>query len=254
MKKYSMCLPNFAKNENLSYILPTNTDDIYLVIAAGGQGTRMGGGTPKQFRDLNGMCIMEATIRAFLKPAMPNITRVALAVPEDRIKQVKSWKLDLPTQVIAGGTTRQESVYLALKALPNKSNAIVLIHDAVRPFPPIDPIKKAIEYLGSWDGSVLAEQSTDTIKRVDSTGQIVCTEPRNSIFRAQTPQVARLWLWQKAFEWAQSTGFRGTDDVSLLEALGKRIKIVISPASNFKLTTQDDWIRAQRECSNKHGA
>jgi 2-C-methyl-D-erythritol 4-phosphate cytidylyltransferase len=212
----------------------------------------MGGEIPKQFRDWGGMCVLEATIRAFLKPDMPNINRVVLTVPKDRIKQVNSWHLDLHTQVIAGGNTRQESVHLALKSLPNKPDAIVLIHDAVRPFPPCGPIQLAIESLANWDGAVLGEQSTDTLKRVNTTGQILCTEPRDIIFRAQTPQVARLWLWRKAFEWAQATGFQGTDDASLLEALGKRIKIIISPASNLKLTTQYDWLRAQQECLNKH--
>ena len=248
-----MCLLNFAKNKNLSHSLLVSTNDIYLVIAAGGRGTRMGGDTPKQFRDWGGMCLMEATTRAFLTPNMPNITRVALAVPRNRVEQVKSWSLGLPTQVIAGGSTRQESVHLALKSLPNIPNAIVLIHDAARPFPPSNPIAKAIEALTTWDGAILVEQSTDTLKRVDKIGQILCTEPRDNIFRAQTPQVARLKLWQKAFDWAQTTGFQGTDDASLLEALGKRIKIILSPTSNLKLTTQDDWIRARLEHSNKHG-
>ena len=209
----------------------------------------MGGETPKQFRDWGGISVLEATIRAFLRPNMPSIARIALAVPEDRLEQVNNWQFGLPMQAIAGGNTRQESVHLALKALPDIPNAVTLIHDAVRPFPPSDPIKKAIASLTTWDGAILGERSTDTLKRIDATGQILCTESRESIFRAQTPQVAKLWLWRKAFAWAQETGFQGTDDASLLEALGKRIRMVNSPASNLKLTTPEDWLRARQWCS-----
>lgn len=231
----------------MSHLLPANNNDIYLVIAAGGRGVRMGGGKiPKQFQDWNGMCLLETTIRAFLRPEMPNITRIALAVPEDHLEQVNNWNLGLPVQAVKSGNTRQESVHLALNVLPKITNAIVLIHDAVRPFPPIDPIKKAIESLATWDGAVLGEPSTDTLKRVDKYGQIVCTEPRENIFRAQTPQVARLWLWQEAFAWAQDKGFQGTDDVTLLETLGKRIKMITSPISNLKITTPEDWVRARQ--------
>lgn len=216
-------------------------DDIYLIIAAGGRGLRMGGNKPKQFRQLNGMPILEVTVRAFLKLDIPKITGIILAVPEDYVEQVSSWQFDLPTQVICGGKTRQESVHLAIDTLPDMPNAIVLIQDAVRPFPPSEPIKEAIKALDSWDGATLAEPSLDTIKRVDKNGQIIKTEPREEIFRSQTPQVARLKLWREAFAWAKLTGFQGTDDVSLLEAIDKKVKVVLAPPSNLKLTTTDHW-------------
>jgi 2-C-methyl-D-erythritol 4-phosphate cytidylyltransferase len=119
----------------------------------------------------------------------------------------------------------------------------VLIHDGVRPFPPAQPVHEALAALASFDGAVLGEPSTDTLKRVDAQGLILGTEPRDGIFRAQTPQVARLSLWREAFRWAAETGFQGTDDVSLLEAMGLRVKLVPAPPSNLKVTTPDDWDR-----------
>ena len=98
-----------------------------------------------------------------------------------------------------------------------------------------------------WDGAVLGKLSFDTLKRIDKNGQIIKTESREEIFMAQTPQVAKLQLWREAFTWAKSTGFQATDDVSLLEALGKMVTIIPSPSSNLKLTTPEDWDYAKQK-------
>lgn len=220
-----------------------STEPVYLVIAAGGRGLRMGGGVPKQFRDWGGIPLLQATVRAFLAPGMPALAGAALAVPGDRIAQVRAWPFPMPVWVVEGGTTRQESVALALAALPDHPDAAVMIHDGVRPFPPAGPVTEALQALEAWDGALLGEPSTDTLKRVDGTGRVLGTEPREGIFRAQTPQVARLGLWREAFARARAEGLQATDDAALLEALGKRVKLVLSPGSNLKLTTPGDWDR-----------
>ena len=222
---------------------PAGASGAYLLIAAGGRGVRMGGGVPKQFRDWGGRPLLEATVRAFLAPGMPALAGIVLAVPEDRLAQVRAWQLPVPFSVVVGGATRQESVALALAALPDAPRAAVLIHDAVRPFPPAEAVQAALAALETWDGALLGEPSTDTLKRVDDQGQVLGTEPREGIFRAQTPQVARLGLWRKALLQAEAAGFVGTDDVALLERLGCRVKLIPSPATNLKLTTQEDWER-----------
>jgi len=203
----------------------------------------MGGGIPKQFRDWGGMPLLRATVQAFLGPGMPSLAGIALSVPEDRIAEVQGWDFGLPTWVTAGGETRQDSVASALRLLPNVPDAPVMIHDAVRPFPPEDSILLALAALHDSDGSLLAEASTDTLKRVNDDGFVMATEPRENIFRAQTPQIARLSTWRRAFAWADGCGFLGTDDVSILEAMGLRVKVVPSSASNLKLTTPEDWYR-----------
>ena len=220
---------------------------VYLVIPAGGRGERMGGGMPKQFRDFGGKPLLKATIEAFLRPEMPPLAGISLAVLLDRMDEARSWAFGLPTWVVEGGISRQASVYSALSVLPDEPEATVLIHDAVRPFPPASPILAAIHALDTWDGALLGEASTDTLKRVDAQGRILETVPREAIFRAQTPQVARLGTWRRAFAWAVKTGFEATDDVALLEVLGWRVLMVPSPASNLKITTLEDWNRAT-EC------
>jgi len=203
----------------------------------------MGGGVPKQFRDWGGVPLLKATIEAFLGPGMPPLRAISLAVPADRIEDVMAWDFGVPLWVVEGGSTRQASVKQALDAAQMDEAVPVLIHDAVRPFPPAVPIQQALAALGEWDGAVLAEPSTDTLKRVDAQGLVLGTVPRAEIYRAQTPQVARLGVWKRAFEWALREGYEGTDDVSLLEALGLRVKLIPSPSSNLKLTTPEDWQR-----------
>ncbi len=211
------------------------------MLPAGGRGLRMGGGVPKQFRDWGGRPLLKATIEAFLAPGMPSLRGIALAVPPDHLDQVRGWSFGPPLWVVEGGETRQDSVSAALAAIPAGPDHLVMIHDAVRPFPPIAPIHEALQALDGCDGSLLGEISTDTLKRVEPDGLVIATEPRDAIFRAQTPQIARLSTWLKAFRWAKETGFTGTDDVSLLEAMGLRVKLVVSPGTNLKITLPEDW-------------
>lgn len=216
----------------------------YLVIPAGGRGLRMGGGLPKQFRDWDGRPLLQVTVEAFLAPGMPHLAGIALAVPEAHLEEARSWPFGVPCAVVPGGDTRQESVWVALRALPDQPLAPVMIHDAVRPFPPASPLWEALEALNRYDGVLLGEPSTDTLKRVDPLGRVLRTEPREEFFRAQTPQIARLGTWLQAFRAAEEAGFTGTDDVALLERLGLAVKLIPSPTSNLKLTTPEDWERA----------
>ena len=94
--------------------------NIYLVIPAGGRGERMGGGVPKQFRDFGGKPLLKATVEAFLKPGMPQLAGLALAVPPDRIHEAQSWSFGLPSWVVEGGASRQTSVLAALTTLPDE--------------------------------------------------------------------------------------------------------------------------------------
>ncbi len=217
----------------------------YLIIPAGGRGLRMGGGLPKQFRNWDGRPLLLATVEAFLAPGMPPLAGIALAVPDSHLDEARSWSIRVPCTVVLGGDTRQESVWAALRALPNQPLAPVMIHDAVRPFPPAAPLWEALEALNQFDGVLLGEPSTDTLKRVDPTGRVLRTEPREEFFRAQTPQIARMGTWLKAFQAAEEAGVTGTDDVSLLECLGLSVKLIQSPGSNLKLTTAEDWERAR---------
>jgi 2-C-methyl-D-erythritol 4-phosphate cytidylyltransferase len=193
--------------------------------------------------DFGGAPLLVATVRAFFAPGMPDIEGVALALPPERIAEALGWSFPAPHWCAVGGATRQESVAGALGLLPDAPDAVVLIHDAVRPFPPPGPTLEAVRLLGECDCALLAEASTDTLKRVDGGMNVLSTEPRERIYRAQTPQAARLKDWRAAMAWARERGVSATDDASLLEAMGKRVRVVPSPPSNWKLTVPEDLAR-----------
>ena len=231
---------------------------LYLVIPAGGSGIRMGNPVPKQFLDWGGEPLLMATINAFFKTDMPKIDGIAIALPPDKFTETSEWAFPVPHWCVKGGETRQESVNAAINILPDEPQAAVMIHDAVRPFPPASAVLEAIaaispdttnasvtssESRATWDGAVLAEVSTDTLKRVNSDLRVITTEPRELIYRAQTPQLALLSTWKTAFEWAIKNDFQGTDDVSILEAMGLNVRVIPSPPTNQKITTPEDWAR-----------
>jgi 2-C-methyl-D-erythritol 4-phosphate cytidylyltransferase len=218
----------------------------FLVVPAGGRGARMGPGMPKQFMDFGGEPLLKATVGAFFCPGMPEIEGIAIALPPEWpewMAEAEGWSFPAPHWCAAGGATRQESVAAALALLPDAPDAVVLIHDAARPFPPAGPTAEAVRLLGECDCAVLAEASTDTLKRVDSGMNVLATEPRERIYRAQTPQAARLRDWRAAVAWARERGLSATDDASLLEAMGKSVRVVPSPPSNWKLTVPEDLER-----------
>jgi 2-C-methyl-D-erythritol 4-phosphate cytidylyltransferase len=204
----------------------------------------MGAAVPKQFMDFGGAPLLKVTCDAFFGPGMPPIDGIALSLPRDRVDEVNGWRFPAPHWCAVGGETRQESVANALALLPlDDPDAIVMIHDAARPFPPAGPILEAIRCLDAFDCAILAETSTDTLKRVDKDLMVLGTEPRDSIYRAQTPQMARLAVLLGAVEWAKANAFAATDDASVLEAMGRSVRMVPSPPSNLKLTVPEDLVR-----------
>ncbi|MBI4913490.1 MAG: 2-C-methyl-D-erythritol 4-phosphate cytidylyltransferase [Acidobacteria bacterium] len=215
--------------------------EIFLVVPAGGRGLRLGGGVPKQFRDWGGRPLLLATLEAFFSPGMPPLDGIALAVPPEFVDLPPTWKLPVPLRVGPGGETRQDSVRAALELLPDRPEAAVMIHDAVRPFPPAQGVLEALEALGEWDGALLTEPSTDTLKQVDRSGRVLQTLHREGILRAQTPQVALLGTWREAFQQALTTGFQATDDSALLERFGFKVLAVPGAPSNRKITLPGDW-------------
>jgi 2-C-methyl-D-erythritol 4-phosphate cytidylyltransferase len=219
---------------------------LFLVVPGGGMGLRMGADVPKQFLDWGGTPLICATVNAFFAADMPKIDGIALALPPDRLDEAAKWAFPAPHWCTSGGATRQESVAAAIRLLPDAPQAVVMIHDAVRPFPPSQPIHEAIGALDAWDGSVLAEASMDTLKRIDDNFKIIATESREQIFRAQTPQMAKLSTWRNAFAWAVENDFTGTDDVSILEAMRLNVRLIPSPSSNRKLTVPEDLHIFQR--------
>ncbi len=219
---------------------------VAAVIPAAGVGTRFGGRTPKQFLRFGAMPILAATVCHFA--AHPAVRAVVVAAPGQHVARTRRLLAPFarqgPLAVVAGGRTRQDSVWLALQATPEDVE-IVLVHDAVRPLITrrlIDAVAAAAAETGA---AICALPITETIKRVR--GELVeATLDRSGLWAVQTPQAFRADLLREAHEKARRDGIVGTDDAMLVERLGHPVRVVRGLVENVKITTPEDLRRARR--------
>jgi 2-C-methyl-D-erythritol 4-phosphate cytidylyltransferase len=216
--------------------------DVGVLIAAAGQGARVGGSEPKQFRRIAGVPMLLRAMEPFL--AHPKVAQVVVALPEATVSNPPDWLsvgLDERVRLVAGGETRAHSVQAALGVLEATCRT-VLVHDAARPFVSAETIDAVIT-VAARSGALPAVPVSDTIKRGDEiTGLVVETIDRRGLWRAQTPQGCPRYLLEKAYETAGPSGvLEYTDESSLLEAAGFRVVLVPDTAGNFKVTTENDF-------------
>ncbi|WP_245983543.1 2-C-methyl-D-erythritol 4-phosphate cytidylyltransferase [Ammoniphilus oxalaticus] len=208
-----------------------------VIIAAAGQGTRMGASDKKQFISIQGKPVLFRSAQLFTQ--IPQIKEIVVVTNEEDIVRTEQMLADIaPLRVIAGGAERQQSVWYGLKVLKNVE--FVLIHDAARPFPSRKLIEKIMASAREEGGAVPAVPVKDTIKIVNGEGVVESTPPRQSLWAAQTPQAFRLSTILTAHQQAQDKGFVGTDDSMLMEWQGHRVVLVEGEYTNIKLTTPED--------------
>lgn len=146
--------------------------------------------------------------------------------------------------VVTGGAERQDSVYYGLSALPSGTSQVV-IHDGARPLLTEEDLVKVIEASYRCGAATLAVPVKDTVKMADTDGWVKETLARELLWLIQTPQVFEYGLIVEAYEKARATGFTATDDASLVEAVGERVKLVKGSYSNIKITTPEDLLFAE---------
>ncbi|GKU84921.1 2-C-methyl-D-erythritol 4-phosphate cytidylyltransferase [Niallia sp. NCCP-28] len=215
-----------------------------VIIPAAGQGKRMQAGKNKLFLTIDDSPIFIHTLQVFEQDS--DCTRIWLVINPEEKQQMQEWIAKFDIQKIAGlvdgGIERQYSIYNAMKLLGN--NGIVLVHDAARPFINKNQIKQLIEVAKENGAAVLAVPIKDTVKKV-SGGIVEATVDRSSLWAIQTPQAFRISILKEAYEQALQDDFFGTDDASLVERLGKEVKIVLGDYDNIKLTTPEDLYFAE---------
>lgn len=217
---------------------------IALIVAAG-RGHRLGGDIPKQYQTLAGRPVLRHCLARLL--CHPEISGIRVVIhPDDLLFYEMAVKgLALPPPV-PGGKTRQQSIYLGLKALEAEAPDIVLLQDGARPFPDFDTISRVIAALDDHVGAIPALPVNDTLKRHEN-GVIAETIDRQDLWRAQTPQGFHFKTIRDAHE--SATGLELTDDASVLEHYGEPVALVSGDEDNLKITTPDDFARAERLCA-----
>ncbi len=221
--------------------------NVRAIIAAGGRGERMGGELPKQFIQVKKKPILAYTLDKFEKCDL--IDEILLVVPEEYVGLASYQIVDVFNfrkirKIISGGEERQNSVYKALLSLPGNTD-IVMIHDGVRPFVSPEKIVKSIQMCQKDKAVILALPINETVKRVENEF-VITTLDREKLWVAQTPQTFEYKLILEAYKKAQQDGFTGTDDSSLVERLGFKVKVLEGDYENIKITTPEDLILAER--------
>ena len=208
---------------------------VALIVAAG-RGHRFGGEMPKQYTQLDGAPVLRHTVMAFL--SQPKIDHVRVVIhPDDMdLYEAATEGLGLKTPIF-GGEERQDSVRLGLQQIADDAPDFVLIHDGARPYISADVISRVLDALGSAAGAIPTLPLTDTIKRVID-GEIVATEDRFELWRAQTPQGFRYSDILNAH--LKLTGQSLTDDAAICEAVGLTVVRVDGDDKNVKITTLSD--------------
>jgi 2-C-methyl-D-erythritol 4-phosphate cytidylyltransferase/2-C-methyl-D-erythritol 4-phosphate cytidylyltransferase/2-C-methyl-D-erythritol 2,4-cyclodiphosphate synthase len=215
----------------------------YAIIAAAGIGKRMQSDKNKIFLLLGEEPVIATTTRIFENCSA--IDKIVIVARQEDIEDIKKtceqYGLKRVEKVVLGGEKRQNSVYNGLMSLQDaKVDDIVVIHNGVNPFISEKVIIDTIEAAKKYEAAVAAFQVRDTIKEADEKGFVVKTLERKNLWHAQTPQAIRFGTAIRAFKKAFEENFIGTDDVSIIERAGKRVKIVECPYENIKITLPND--------------
>lgn len=218
---------------------------VAVIIPAAGAGKRFGGDVKKPFATLDGRPVFLRSVELFIN--REDICGIHLAVaPDDydvvREKYAANLML-MGLKLVRGGAERFESVRLALEQTPAEAD-LVAVHDAVRPCVLSSWIDAVFAAAGESGAAILAAPLTGTIKRVAG-GAVTETVARTGLYEAQTPQVFRRELLQKAYA-ALPADARPTDDAEVVERAGHAVRIVTTDRRNLKITTPSDMALAEQ--------
>lgn len=216
-----------------------------VIILAAGSGKRMMADKNKILLDLGDRPIIAHTIARFYDH--PMVRKIILAIREEDEDQIDSiiatYGFNDIVKVV-GGAERQDSIYNCIKVLSDDTH-ILLIHDGARPFVDEDIITRSIQETLDYGATCIGVPSKDTVKIVDQDGIILDTPDRSQVWCAQTPQCFRFDLIREAHTRARQESFLGTDDASLVERYGHKVKMIMGSYMNNKITTPEDIKQAR---------
>ena len=228
---------------------------VIALIAAAGQGTRLGAQVPKAYVDLHGRTLLERSIRTMANSGLVDevIAVVSPAMEGEAGGIVKRVGADIPVRLVHGHGERADSIWAGLQAIPDE-DAVVLIHDAARALTPTAMVERvARRVLAGAPAVIPVVPVTDTIKEVAGNA-VVGTPDRARLRAVQTPQGFRLAALRQANldYWRKQPDFTATDDASLMEWHGQRVETVPGDILAFKITTPTDLTLARALAEEQH--
>jgi len=222
-----------------------------VIILASGLGRRMKRDKNKVFLTINRKPIIWYAVEAFERSK--KIDSIIITSKQGDLKSmqelVKKYKWKKVRGIIKGGRERQDSAYAGLKfAFQKKSlkkDDVLIFHNGANPFVTSAEINAVIEAAKNYGAAAVAHPTKDTIKEVNEKMEVKQTLDRSKLWNMQTPQAIIAPLALRAFEWAEKEKFIGTDDISLVEKIGKKTVVVLASENNFKITNPLDLALAK---------
>ncbi len=224
---------------------------VEVLVPAAGLGKRLKTPIPKPLILLNGKPLIVYALEVFSKCSLIDSITIAAGKEDARAfkKVVRRYKITKVKKIIEGGKTRRQSVHHGLQTLDNDT-AIVLIHDADRPFIDMAIIKDSIRAAQKYGACVVAVPVKSTIKEADLKNNFVKrTLNRKVLWEVQTPQVFKKEIILKAHRTVRMKD--PGDDALLVEKMGQKVKFVMGSYKNIKITTPEDLILAKAILSNR---
>lgn len=222
---------------------------VTAIILSGGTGSRMGTKIKKQYIQLKGKEVIAHTIQVFNQ--MQEIDEIIVVTGKEEITYMKEdicekYKFNKVVKVVAGGKERQDSVSNGIDEIDHSCDYII-IHDGARPFIKAKTIRECLAKTKEIGASIVGVPVKDTIKVCNpETGVIENTPNRSALWAVQTPQIFKTEIIKEAHRYAKKNNIYGTDDSSLVEAMGKSVYMVIGEYTNIKLTTPEDLLLGEK--------
>ena len=219
---------------------------VAAVVVAAGRGTRAGGDMPKAYRALGGQPMIRFSLGLFAGSSQIDAIQPVIHADDAPLYEKAASGLALLPPVF-GGATRQASVRAGLEALATRRPAIVLVHDAARPFASPALITRAVA-AAKHGAAVPGIPLSDTVKAVDTLGRVAQTLDRNALRAIQTPQAFNFEMLLAAHQQAAAAGRHDfSDDAALMEWVGHPVTVFAGEAGNVKLTLPEDFARAESQ-------
>lgn len=220
---------------------------VTALIPAAGMGKRMGKAVAKQFLPLGDKPMLAHTLLAFQRA--PEIDEIVPILSEEDMEDclrdvIERYHITKVKTLVVGGKERQDSVSHGLQKL-EKDTAVVLVHDGVRPFVTPDMIREAVGLAKKGECIAVGVPIKDTIKEVDDHKIVRRTLERGGLWAIQTPQAFPVKVLKRAYEESYKQKLYGTDDATLVERAGGKVRVIMGSYENIKITTPEDLILAE---------